>query len=171
MDERQHILKGLLGLDAVEASVIDALARRFDLRSYAGIELCREGDEAERFWILGSGEISVVRQLSSRRPCEVAVLRPTTLVGFSGLMGITHRSATLNAAGSIDVLEMTTEDAIALLDTPGSRVSSAFRRAVIAAASRQVSTANKNIAKLAVEVGLATPVISEETLLAAQTLH
>jgi len=171
MDERQHILKGLPGLDAVEDSVIDALARRFDLRNYTGIELCREGDAVDRFWVLGSGEISVVRQLSSRRPCEVAVLRPTTLVGFAGLMGITNRSATLSASGSIDVLEMTTEEAVALLETQGSRVSSAFRRSVIAAASRQVSTANKNIAKLAIEVGLATPVISEEALLAAQTLH
>ena len=171
MDERQHILKGLPGLDAVEDSVIDALARRFDLRNYTGIELCREGDAVDRFWVLGSGEISVVRQLSSRRPCEVAVLRPTTLVGFAGLMGITNRSATLSASGSIDVLEMTTEEAVALLETQGSRVSSAFRRSVIAAASRQVSTANKNIAKLAIEVGLATPVISEEALLAAQTRH
>ena len=171
MDERQHILKGLPGLDAVEDSVIDALARRFDLRNYTGIELCREGDAVDRFWVLGSGEISVVRQLSSRRPSEVAVLRPTTLVGFAGLMGITNRSATLSASGSIDVLEMTTEEAVALLETQGSRVSSAFRRSVIAAASRQVSTANKNIAKLAIEVGLATPVISEEALLAAQTLH
>ena len=99
------------------------------------------------------------------------MLRPTALVGFAGLLGITNRSATLSASGSIDVLEMATEDAMALLNTQGSRVSSAFRRSIIAATSRQVATANKNIAKLAIEVGLATPVISEEALLAAQTLH
>ena len=171
MDERHHILTGLPGLDNVEEATLAALARCFELRSYTKVELCREGDPADRLWVLGAGQVSVSRQLSSRRPCEVAILRPTTLVGFSGLMGITNRSATLQAAGTIDVLEMTTEDAVNLLDQEGSRVASAFRRVVIAAVGRQVSTSNANIAKLAVEVGLATPVITEEDLLAAQTLH
>ena len=171
MDERQHILRGLYGLDDVDDATISALARCFDLRTYTHVELCREGDLADRLWVLGSGQISVSRTLSSRRPYEVAVLRPTTIVGFAGLLGITKRSATLQANETIEVLEMTNERASELLKQDGSRVSSALRRAIIAAASRQVSTANKNIAKLAVEVGLAQPVISEESLLAAQTLH
>ena len=171
MDERQHILRDLYGLDKVDDATTSALARCFELRTYTGVELCREGEPADRLWVLSSGHISVFRRLSSRRPCQVAILRPTTLVGFAGLVGLTERSATLHATETIEVLEMTAQRAIEILEQDGSRVSSAFRRAIIAAASRQVSTANKNIAKLAVEVGLAKPVISEESLLAAQTLH
>lgn len=171
MDERQHILHGLRGLDEVEPSVMTALARLFDLRTYDNISLCTQGEEASRLWILGHGNISVTRRMASRRSCEVARLSPISMVGFSGLMGIAHRTATLKAEGTIEVLEITTSAAMELLETDGSRAASALRRALIAAVGRQVSTANTNIAKLAVEVGVAEPVISEERLLAAHTLH
>ena len=170
MDERQHILQSLRGLDAVQPSVMSALARCFDLRTYDGLTLCEQGDPANRMWILGQGTISVTRRLSNRRPCEVARIGPTAMVGFTGVMGLDTRTATLKAIGTIEVLEMSTTDATALLETEGSRVSGAFRRALIAAVSRQVATANTNIAKLAVEVGLAEQVVSEERLLAANTL-
>ena len=87
MDERQHILSKLDGLEGASEEAVAELARSFDLRQYSGIELCREGSDADRLWVLGSGHVSVIRTLSTGRPCDVARLSGTTLVGFSGLVG------------------------------------------------------------------------------------
>ena len=76
MDERQHILTMLDGLEGTPAEVIADLARSFDLRQYTNIELCRQGDDADRLWVLGSGHVTVVRLLSTGRPCDVARISP-----------------------------------------------------------------------------------------------
>lgn len=171
MDERQHILTKLDGLEGASEAAVAQLARSFDLRQYADIELCREGDEADRLWVLGSGQISVVRTLSTGRPCDVAMLSPTSLVGFSGLVGVPKRSATLIANGEVEVLELSTADAVTLLAGERHPAASAFRRILISAVARQVATTNTNIAKLAVGLGLAQAGVTEETLLSTITLH
>jgi CRP-like cAMP-binding protein len=171
MDERHHILSGLSGLEGTPSEVIAELARNFDLRQYANIELCREGDEADRLWVLGSGSVMAMRMLSTRRPCEVARLSPTILMGFSGLAGMPKRSATLKADGQVEVLEISTEAAMNLLHESASPAAAAFRRVLIAAVGRQVATTNTNIAKLAVDLGLAQTDVTEEALLASITLH
>ena len=171
MDERQHILSKLDGLEGASEETVADLARSFDLRQYSGIELCREGSDADRLWVLGSGHVSVIRTLSTGRPCDVARLSGTTLVGFSGLVGVPKRSATLKADGQVEVLEISTEDAVALLESDGRPAASAFRRVLISAVARQVATTNTNIAKLAVDLGLAQSGVTEETLLSTITLH
>jgi CRP-like cAMP-binding protein len=170
MDERQHILTGLSGLADVDEAVLIALSRRFDFRTYEGLDLCGQGERSDRFWILGRGQISVTRRLSQRRLCEIARIGPTAMVGYAGLMGIVTRSATLKAEGTVEVLEMSTDEGLSLLAADGDPAASAFRRAIIAAVSRQVAMANTNIGKLAVEVGLAEQPITEERLLKAHTL-
>jgi len=171
MDERQHILTMLDGLEGTPAEVIADLARSFDLRQYTNIELCRQGDDADRLWVLGSGHVTVVRLLSTGRPCDVARISPTALVGFSGLAGVPKRSATLKADGQIEVLEIGTESAAELLSDTASASSAAFRRVLISAIAKQVATTNTNIAKLAVDLGLAQAGVTEETLLSTITLH
>ena len=170
MGEKQRILRTLPGLDGVDPSVLGDLSALFELQLYQGNTLCEQGQEANRLWVLGSGKLSVVRTTQSRHPCEVAQLSPTCLVGFSGLVGIANRSASLHAMGEVEVLEMNTIDAARILDTTDSPVASAFRRAIIVAVSRQMGNANRNIAKLAVEVGVAEPAVSEERLLRTNTL-
>jgi len=160
-------LSGLAGID--EATIGEFLSM-FERRVYDGVEICRQNDHADRLWVLTHGTVSVVRTTAERLPVEVAQLRPTTLVGFSGLIGITSRSAALRAKGPVELLEMRTEDAIAVLEQEASHVASALRRALIAAVSRQLRFANTNIAKLAVEGGLARRIVSEEHLLVANTL-
>jgi CRP-like cAMP-binding protein len=87
----------------------------------------------------------------------VAQLQPTCLVGYAGLIDITHRTATLRAKGIVEVLEIQTETARAMLDTHESLGASAFRRALIVAMSGQLRTSNTSIGKLAVDVGIAEP--------------
>lgn len=171
MDERHHILTQLDGLEGTSSEVIAELARAFDLRQYTNIELCRQGDEADRLWVLGSGHVSVVRTLSTGRPCDVARISAVSLVGFSGLVGVPKRSATLKADGRIEVLEISTETALGLLDATEAPAAAAFRRVLISAVARQVATTNTNIAKLAVDLGLAQAGVTEETLLSTITLH
>jgi len=170
MDERQRILQSLPGMDGIDSTVLGALSALFDLQMYRGDTLCEQNQEADRLWVLGTGNISVVRTTQSRHPCEVAKLSPTCLVGFSGLVGIPNRTASLHALGDIEVLEMSTISAARILETSDSPVASAFRRAIIVAVSRQMGIANRNIAQLAVEVGVAEPVVSEERLLRTNTL-
>jgi CRP-like cAMP-binding protein len=170
MDDRQHILSQVPGLESIDPAVLTALSHLFDLNDYKGATLCQQGQDANQLWILGSGKLSVIRTTETRHPCEVAQLEPTCLVGFSGLVGIQHRSASLHALGDVQVLEMSTLAAQRILDTSDSPVASAFRRAIIVAVSRQMGLSNRNIARLAVEVGVAEPVLSEEQLLRTTTL-
>ena len=170
MSNRFDILRRVPGLETVDREVLENLSALFKLRAYRGETLCAQGDEADRLWVLGSGDISVVRTTQTRHPCEVAQLSPTCLVGFSGLVGIAERSASLHAVGNVEVLEMTTKSAAVILKTTENPISNAFRRAVIVAVSRQMGEANRNIARLAVEVGVAQPVVSEELLLRTNTL-
>ncbi len=170
MDEQVRILRNLAGLEDIDPKVLGALASLFELNLYQNEPLCEQGHDADKLWILGSGTLSVIRTTKSRHPCEVAQLKPTALVGFSGLVGIPTRSASLHALGEVEVLEMPTLNATRILETLDSPVATAFRRAVIVAVSRQMGLANQNIAKLAVEVGVAEPVISEEQILRTTTL-
>ena len=171
MDERQHILTKLDGLEGTPGTGVAELARSFDLRQYTNIDLCREGDDADRLWVLGAGQVNAVRTLSTGRPCDVARLSATALLGFSGLVGVPKRSATLKADGQIEVLEISTEAAAVLLESSDTPASVAFRRVLISAVARQVATTNTNIAKLAVDLGLAQAGVTEETLLSTITLH
>jgi len=170
MDERQHILSSLPGLEGTPVETIAALSRLFNLRQYEKLELCRQGDEADRMWVLGSGQVVVYRLLSTRKNIEIARVSAPALIGFAGTMGVPKRTATLRAEGCIDVLEISAEDIEKLLDGEGP-VAAAFRRVLISAVSRQVATTNANIAKLAVALGLAKTELSEEDLIASITLH
>ena len=87
------------------------------------------------------------------------------------MVGVPKRSATLKADGQIEVLEISTEAAAALLESSDTPASAAFRRVLISAVARQVATTNTNIAKLAVDLGLAQAGVTEETLLSTITLH
>ena len=170
MDENHRILQGLPGLEDTNPQVIGELSAMFKLHHFNGDTLCEQGQDADRLWVLGAGTVSVIRTTQTRHPCEVAKITPTTLVGFSGLVGIAQRSASLHAMGEAEALEMSTLSAMRILQATDSRVASALRKAVIVAVSRQMGLANRNIARLAVEVGVAEPVVSEEQLLRTNTL-
>ena len=160
----------LSGLDGIDDATVRDFHSLFERRVFDGVEICRQNDGADRLWVLTHGTVSVVRTTAERLPVEVAQLQPTMLMGFSGLIGITTRSASLRAKGPVELLEMRTEDALAVLEDSASPVGSTLRRALIAAVSSQLRFANTNIAKLAVEGGLARRLVSEEHLLAANTL-
>ncbi len=101
---------------------------------------------------------------------EVALLNPCTMIGVAGLLGIETRAATLRATGPVEVLEMDSELAAEMIANPASIVGGTLRRALIASTAKQVRHANTNIAKLAVDVGIAERVVSEESLLSAITV-
>ena len=171
MDKREQILGDVPGLEQCDPGVRAALSVLFELKVYDGDTLCHQGHEADQLWILGEGALSVIRTTETNHPCEVAQIESTSLVGFSGLVGIPQRSASLHALGEVTVLEMSNAAAQRILDTSDSPVASAFRRAIIVAVSRQMALSNRNIARLAVEVGVAEEVVSEEQLLRTTTLY
>lgn len=170
MDETARKLSSLPGLSDESLGALNELASLFEVRRYEGADLCRQGDPVENFWILTSGSVSVIRTTSAKTPVEVAIVEPCTLIGIAGLMGIERRSATLRARGTVDVLEMPSAEASRMLNNPASLVGATLRRALIANVAKQVQHANTNIAKLAVEVGVAERVVTEQSLLSAITV-
>ena len=157
MDERTRIVEELPGMGDLPRDALISLARLFDIRVYDNENLCQEGDDTDKLWILGQGQLAVIRSTERKGPFEVAQIQPTSLVGYAGLIDITHRTATLRAKGTVEVLEIQTEAARVMLETHESLGASAFRRALIVAMSGQLRTSNTSIGKLAVEVGIAEP--------------
>ena len=170
MTDLTRVLGTLAGLQYESTGALQELAQLFDERRYEGADLCRQGEPADTFWILTSGSVSVVRTTSGNTPVEVAVLEPCALVGIAGLIGIETRAATLRARGPVHVLEMSSAAARARIDNPASLVGGTLRRALIAAVAKQVRHTNINIAKLAVQVGVAERVVDEKNLLSAITV-
>ena len=170
MTDLPRVLGTLAGLQHESVGALHELAQLFEARRYESADLCRQGGSADTFWILTSGSVSVVRTTSGNTPVEVAALEPCTLVGIAGLIGINTRAATLRARGPVEVLEMSSAAARERIDNPASLVGGTLRRALIAAVAKQVRHTNINIAKLAVQVGVAERLVDEENLLSAITV-
>lgn len=170
MNDPRTTLTRLNGLRDEPTGALREFASLFERRRYEGAALCQQGDVADTLWILTNGAVSVVRTTTKGTPVEVALLQPCTLIGIAGLLGVERRAATLKAKGQVEVLEMSSEEALTLIRNPASLVGGTFRRALIAAIAKQVRDSNTNIAKLAVEVGIAERVVSEENLLSAITV-
>tara|TARA_B100000575_G_scaffold261974_1_gene236088 strand:+ start:608 stop:1123 length:516 start_codon:yes stop_codon:yes gene_type:complete len=170
MTDAAAALGRLAGLEHESIGALHELADLFEARRYEGADLCRQVDPADKFWVLTSGTVSVIRTTSRSTPVEVALLEPCTLIGIAGLVGIDRRVATLRAHGPVEVLEMQSSDACKRIDNPASLVGGTLRRALIAAMARQVRHSNVNIAKLAVAVGVAERVVDEQSLISAITV-
>ncbi len=170
MTDAANALARLAGLEHESVGALRELADLFEARRYESADLCRQLDTADKFWVLTSGSVSVIRTTARNTPVEVALLEPCTLIGIAGLVGIERRVATLRARGPVEVLEMKSDDACERIDNSASLVGGTLRRALIAAMARQVRHSNVNIAKLAVAVGVAERVVDEQSLISAITV-
>jgi alkyl hydroperoxide reductase subunit AhpC len=86
---------------------LEALAERAEQRSYAaGETIVAEGDEADRFYVIAAGEVAVTRRSPEGQLIELAVLGPGQFFGEVGLLAETRRTATVRAAGDVELLAL-----------------------------------------------------------------
>jgi MFS superfamily sulfate permease-like transporter len=102
------------GLDAAELALLcERLVERHFL---AGEALCREGDAADRLWLLTKGAVSVRMAVPDRPDVRVGSLAMGTVVGEMALLGTGRRSASVVADDEVACYELDESAFRALLD-------------------------------------------------------
>ncbi len=71
------------------------------VRFEADQTICRKGDPADWMFVVGSGEVAVIKQAEDEQPILVAVLRSGEFGGMMSLFERQPRSATLRARGNV----------------------------------------------------------------------
>jgi D-lactate dehydrogenase len=105
--------------------------------------LCREGEPGDRMFLLGAGEITVLKSGEAGQPVEVTVLHAGEIAGVMSLLSPAQRSATLQArsVARVWVLDRITFEK--LLSRHG-----AFARALLAHLSRHLRRETSVVARL-----------------------
>jgi hypothetical protein len=83
--------------------------RAESLQFPAGAAVVRQGDTADRFYIITQGEVTVTRQDQDGKEVQVATLRPGQFFGEVGLLADAPRNATVAARTPIEVLALDRE--------------------------------------------------------------
>jgi CRP-like cAMP-binding protein/cytochrome P450 len=138
-------------LPSLDPAQLARLTLQLKSRVYpAGAVLVREGDPADYFYILMSGEVAVLKRASDGKAQEVARLQPGSYFGEIGLLHGMPRTATVRALTPVKVLALDRETFIGVV------VESDLTSAEIAQLMRQryVST----------HLAVALPSVSAETL-------
>jgi hypothetical protein len=74
-----------------------------------GETVLRQGDVADRFYIITRGEVSVTRQMQEGREVEAATLGPGQFFGEIGLLAHMPRTATVRARTALELLALDRE--------------------------------------------------------------
>lgn len=173
------LLGELPGIAGASPEVLARLAPHFKIVEYAdGAWLCEEDAVADRMFVLGEGEVAVVKRASDGRRFTVSELSPGVLFGHVGVVTRQGRTAGCRAQGEVRVVEILANTTRELLRSGAFDVASRLRRAMIVALARQVHSADASAMRLAVEAGAAeteardqatVPSDAEERLLGAQS--
>jgi hypothetical protein len=88
-------------LDDDKLGVLEACVRsvKFD----HGSVICAEGDPAEWMFVVGQGEVAVLKRASDGQEVQVAVLRPGDVGGTIAIFGQGTRTATLVARAAVEL--------------------------------------------------------------------
>lgn len=114
----QHLARALPRLSETELVAVTAHLRR--LKAAPGEAIVRQGDLADRFYIVSKGEVEVVREDPSGET-RLALLRPGQFFGEIGVLKTDHRTATVRATRPTEVLSLDREAFTRLLANSGGR--------------------------------------------------
>lgn len=170
LNQTIDVLRRLPGLERAREEVLAELARHFQRRVYKNEPICKEGEPAGAVWVLAEGEAEVVRTPKLGRRMVVAKLAPVCLFGQASLFGNTGRTASIYAAGRVEVLQISRTQVFLLLRSSPFEVASEFRQALIVAMSQQLAASTQALWNLAESVGATEPAELEERILAADSL-
>ena len=88
------------------------------LRYRAGETVVRQGDSADRFYIITHGDVTVSHRDEAGREALLATLGPGQFFGEMGLLADTPRTASVHAATDLEVLALDREAFRGLLEPP-----------------------------------------------------
>ncbi len=78
--------------------------------------IIRQGDEADRFYIIVDGEVAVVRHTDDGKEIELATLGPGDVFGEMGILTETRRNADIRTRSKVELLALDWMDFKNLLD-------------------------------------------------------
>jgi D-lactate dehydrogenase len=128
-------------LDPRSRRALEATMRRVAVAD--GQVLCHEGEVGDRMYVVGSGELRVLKRGSTGAPIEITRLRAGEVAGMMSLFENEPRSATLQAAGPVEVWEMDKAAFARLLDTEPS-----LGRGLVTVLSRYLRHSTRTVAEL-----------------------
>ena len=101
----------------VKTSALIEASNQLNTRLYeAGDVIIHQGGESDQFYILVSGEVSVIHRRSSGEEVELAQLGEGDVFGEVGILAETRRTADVRANTPVSVLALGFEDFRALVD-------------------------------------------------------
>jgi cytochrome P450/CRP-like cAMP-binding protein len=122
-------------LPALSQEQVRRLVSRVERVSFAaGAVIIRQGDRADRFFMLMAGEADVAKVVGERGPQVVHRLRAGDYFGEIGLLQNVRRTATVRAATAVDVLAMDRETFTSLVaesDLTAAEIGALVRRRVM----------------------------------------
>lgn len=86
--------------------IVEAAGRAEELQFSAGEVILRQGDPADRFYIISSGEVLVTQQTDSGAVMDLQTLGPGQYFGEIGLLANLPRTATVTAATAVEILAL-----------------------------------------------------------------
>ena len=98
-------------LEALTEIELEVLAGVMSPKMYrAGDEICREKGEADSFFVVADGQVSIVKDVAGGDEQILAELGPGALIGEMSLIDGKPRSATIRAIGDCTLLEVKKEE-------------------------------------------------------------
>ena len=84
---------------------LDSLGEQAERVSFAaGDTIVAEGDPADRFYVIASGEVTISRRGPDGDELKLATLGRGQFFGEVGLLADTHRTATVRAVGDVELV-------------------------------------------------------------------
>ena len=100
-----------------ESALSDATKDLLTVRYSCGDIIIRQGDRADRFYIVAEGEVAVVHIKDSGEEVELATLGPGEMFGEIGILLEVCRTADVRANTNVSLLALGWDDFKALLDS------------------------------------------------------
>lgn len=140
----EKILKEVPLFSSLDAASFSLLKKTMKKKALAANDvLCREGDPGDRMYVVGVGELQVLKKGKSGNSVEITRLRGGDVAGEMSLFEEEPRSATLKAAGPALVWEIDQSTFGHLIDTQPD-----ITRALLGVLSKNLRTQTRIVAEL-----------------------
>ncbi|HPO12661.1 MAG TPA: cyclic nucleotide-binding domain-containing protein [Candidatus Hydrogenedentes bacterium] len=138
-----HFFRGIDCFASLEESALGIIEEGVcTVRFQPGEVICNEGDPGDWMFIVGSGEVSVIRTTEDGTPVHVAALRAGDFGGIMSLFDEEPRSATLRARDAVELWTLSHDTFQHLIER-----NAKLARAMLAFMSRRMRHDSHSLAK------------------------
>jgi D-lactate dehydrogenase len=140
----KDLLKGIDAFSSIDDPALALMQEKMSMAEYKdGEYLCREGDEADRMFIIASGEVEVLKRGEKEIDVMVTTLKPGEVAGIMSLFEYDVRSASMRARGRVETWMLDKETFSLILEKE-----SGLARKLLAYLSRRLRAETYTVAKL-----------------------